>query len=173
MEIFFTKSQNIIKPNIILATLYKKPKYYFGNFYKKVQILFWQLLQKAQYYFGNVIQKTQCYFGNFYKKPNTILAPFTKSLILFWQFLSKNPKLLGKQSFYQNPNIIWQKNYIMLKAQNYSLVKTYFDTLNSLTHGKHKLLMTYNPSFKLLQLQKLVYMTNSWQNYSFCRDEQA
>ena len=35
MAIFFTKSQNIIKPNIICQ-----------HFIKKTQILFWQLLQK-------------------------------------------------------------------------------------------------------------------------------
>ena len=36
----------------------------------------------------------------------------------------------------------------MLKAQNYSLAKTYFDILNSLTHGKHKLPITHYPYFK-------------------------
>ena len=107
----FTKNSNLI-----LATIYKKPKYYFGNYFQKAQILFWQLLQKAQYYFG-----------------------------IFYQ---ENPKLLDKQLFYQSPNIIWQKNYIMIEVQNYSLEKTYFDILNSLTHGKHKLLMTLLPIFQ-------------------------
>ena len=64
------------------------------------------IYKKPKYYFGNYLQKAQ---------------------ILFWHLLSKNPKLLGKQLFYLNPNIIWQKNYIMLKAQNYFLAKTFFD----------------------------------------------
>ena len=33
----------------------------------------------------------------------------------------------------------------MLKTQNYSLAKTYFDIRNPQTHGKYKLLMTYYP----------------------------
>ena len=34
-----------------------------------------------------------------------------------------------------------KNNYIMLKAQNYSLAKTYFHILKPLTHGKYKLLI--------------------------------
>ena len=85
----FTKS-----PNTILATIYKKPKYYFGNY-----------LQKAQ--------------------------------ILFWHLLSKNPKLLGKQLFYLNPNIIckriilcskpktifWQKHFLIVRDRENCLSK--------------------------------------------------
>ena len=36
----------------------------------------------------------------------------------------------------------------MLKAQNFSLAKTYFHILKSQTHWKHKLLMIYYSSFK-------------------------
>ena len=83
-----------------------------------------------------------------------------KNPVLFWQ-LEKNKKiknlnLLGKQLFYQSPNIIWQKNYITLKAQNYSLAKAYFDILNSLAHGKHKLLMTYYPYFETISSTKFM-----------------
>ena len=97
-------------------------------------MLFWQLLQKAQTLFWQLLQKAQYYVG-----PMSL-----------WQHFIKNPKLLDKQLFYQSPIIIWQKNCIMLKAQNYSLAKTYVDILNSLTHGKHKLLMKYYPSFKTI-----------------------
>ena len=127
-----------------MATIYKKHKYYFGNY-----------LQKAQYNFGNSYKKPNIILATFTKKSNIILETFIKSPILFWQLYfgifykkQKNPKLLDKQLFYQSPNIIWQKNYIMLEAQYYSLAKTYFDILNSLTHGKHKLLMTLLPIFQ-------------------------
>ena len=122
----FTKSQ----------TSYKKPKYYFGNYLQNAQILFWKL---------------------FTKSPNTILATFYKSSILFQQLFTKAQYYFGNYlqkpnnilaTIYKSPNIIWQNNYIMLKAQNYSLVKTYFHKLKSLTHGKHKLLMIYYSSFK-------------------------
>ena len=119
-------------------------------------MLFWQLLPQKK----NLILFWQHYFGNFYpkkkKKPNAILATLTKSPVLFWQLLSKNLNLLDKQLFYQSPNIIWQKNYVTLKAQNYSLAKAYFDILNSLTHGKHKLLMTYYPYFKTISSTKFM-----------------
>ena len=52
----------------------------------------------------------------------------------------------------------------MLKAQNYSLVKTYFHKLKSLTHGKHKLLMIYYSSFKATKfmgtMPKPIYITH-------------
>ena len=110
----FTKS-----PNIILETIYKKPKYYLATFYKS-SILFWQLFTKAH-----------CYFSNYLQKPNIILA-----------------------TIYKSPNINWQNNYIMLKTQNYSLLKTYFHKLKSLTHGKHKLLMIYYSSFKATKFMR-------------------
>ena len=53
--------------------------------------------KKTQYYFGNILQKNP--------------MPLRQHFI-------KNPKLLGKQLVYQSPNIISQKYYIMLKAQN-------------------------------------------------------
>ena len=40
-----------------------------------------------------------------------------------------------------------KNNYIMLKVQNYSLVKTYFHILKSLSHGKYKLLIPQNYFF--------------------------
>ena len=96
---------------------------------------------------SNCLQKPKYYLGNYLQNPNIILATIYKSRMLFWQLFTKNPnyfgnfilassikkkrkknpKLLGKQLFYQSPNVIWQKNYIMLKTQNYSLAKTYFD----------------------------------------------
>ena len=100
-----------------------------ATIYKKPKYYFGNYFQKAQILFWQLLQKAQYYFGIFYQK---------------------NPKLLDKQLFYQRPIIIWQKNCIMLKAQNYSLAKTYVDILNSLTHGKHKLLMKYYPSFKTI-----------------------
>ena len=90
-----------------------------GNYLQKTQILFWQLLQKYNIILATIYKKPKYYFGNILQKPNIILATFTKSPILFWHLLKKkkkNPKLLDKQLFYQGPNIIWQKNYIMLKA---------------------------------------------------------
>ena len=123
-------------------------QYFSQNFklFTKAQILFRQLFTKSQYCFGNYLQKPNAILATIYKKPNTTLAT------LFWHLLSKrkekkkNPKLLGKQLFYQSPNVIRQKNYIMLKTQNYSLAKTYFDIQNPQTYGKYKLLMTYYPS---------------------------
>ena len=93
-----------IKVNIILATIYKKLKYYFGNYSQnpnttlvtiyKSPILFWQLFTKTQYYFGNftkspilfwqLLQRTQYYLATLYKKPNITLATFYQ-----------NPKPLG------------------------------------------------------------------------------
>ena len=87
-------------------------------------MLFWQLFTKSP------ILLWQLYFGIFYQKEKK----------------KKNPKLLGKQLFYQSPNVIRQKNYIMLKTKIYSLAKTYFDIQNPQTYGKYKLLMTYYPS---------------------------
>ena len=62
-----------------------------------------------------------------------------------------------------------QKNYIMLKDQNYSLAKTYFDILNILTHGKHKLLMTYYPYFKTIYSTKFMgtMLISSIRNYNY------
>ena len=113
-------------PNTILATIYKKPKYYFGNFLQKPNII----------------------LATIYKSPILFWQLFTKDLILLWQHFIKTPKLLGKQLFYQSPDIIWQKNYIMLKTQNYSLEKSYFDILNSLTHRKHKITYDILPIFQ-------------------------
>ena len=73
----------------------------------------------------------------------------------------------------------------MLPRPKYYLAKTYFDILNSLTHGKHKLPMTYYPYFKTMSSTKFMgtmlissirnsnykaYVYYSWQNYSFCKD---
>ena len=48
----------------------------------------------------------------------------------------------------------------MLKAQNSPLATTYFDILNflanMLTHGKHKLFMTYHPSLKTISSTKFM-----------------
>ena len=91
--------------------------YKISNYLQKAQILFWQLYTKSPNIILVTIYKSPILFWQlFTKSSNIILAPF-----------SKNPKLLGKQLFYINPNIIWQKNYIMLKAQNYYLAKTFFD----------------------------------------------
>ena len=80
-----------IKANIILATIYKKLKYYFGNYSQnpnttlvtiyKSPILFWQLFTKMPKY----------YFGNYLQKPNTIWQLFTKSLISLWQHFIETP----------------------------------------------------------------------------------
>ena len=99
-----------IKVNIILATIYKKLKYYFGNYSQnpnttlvtiyKSPILFWQLFTKMpKYYFGNYIQKpniilvtlqkAQYYFGK--KCPILFWQLFTKSLISLWQHFIKTP----------------------------------------------------------------------------------
>ena len=111
-------------PNTILTTIYKS------------SILFWQLLTKAQYYLGNYLQK-----------PNFILATTYKNSILSWQVFTKAQYYFG--TFYQKTQNYWannystkaqilfgKNNYIMLKAQNYSLAKTYFHILKSITHGK-------------------------------------
>ena len=87
-----------------------------------------------------------------------------------WQHFVKNPKPLDKQLFYQNPNIVWQKNYIMLKSHNYSLAKTYVNILNSLTNGKHKFLMKYYPSFKTISSMRfmgiiLIFFSINYFNY--------
>ena len=68
----------------------------------------------------------------------------------------------------------------MLKAQNYSLEKTYFLILKSLTHG---LLIPQKYSFYKIygnyayffhnQLTTKAHVYHLWQNYSFFRDEQA
>ena len=110
--------------NTILAPTYKSP------------IIFRQLLTKAQYYLGNYLQK-----------PNIILATTYKNSILSWQVFTKAQYYFG--IFYQKTQNYWannystkaqilfgKNNYIMLKAQNYSLAKTYFHILKSITHGK-------------------------------------
>ena len=99
----FTKFQTIYKsPKTILATIYKKLKYYFGNY----------------------LQKPNIVLATIYKSPILFWQLFTKAQILFWQLFTKGQYYFGKN------------NYIMLKAQKYSLAKTYFHLLKSLTHGK-------------------------------------
>ena len=68
----------------------------------------------------------------------------------------------------------------MLKAQNYSLAKTYFHMLKSLTHGKYKLLISQKYFFmgtKLISFHNQpttkAHVYHLWQNYSFCRDGEA
>ena len=67
-----------------------------------------------------------------------------------------------------------KNNYIMLKAQNYFLAKTYFHIQKSLTHGKYK-----SPIFQKYFFYKIYgnytyfFHNHPWQNYSFCRDDQA
>ena len=100
-----------IKANIILATIYKKLKYYFGNYSQnpnttlvtiyKSPILFWQLFTKMPKY----------YFGNYLQKPNIILVTLQKAQyyfgkkgsILFWQLLQKTQYYLA--TIYKKPNI--------------------------------------------------------------------
>ena len=43
----FTKNSNLI-----LATIYKKPKYYSGNFLQKPNIILATIYKKFKYYFG-------------------------------------------------------------------------------------------------------------------------
>ena len=131
------------------------------------------------------------------------MATIHKNPILFWYLFTKgsniilapsiNKKLKNKKKNY------WANNYstkaqilfgkrIIFKAQNYFLAKTYFDILNFLTHGKHKLLMTYYPYFKTISSKKngnypffFFFKRNSnyikthlyypWQKFSFCRNE--
>ena len=102
-------------------------QYFSQNFklFTKAQILFRQLFTKSQYYFGNYLQKSNAILATIYKKPKLLWQLYFG--IFYKKEKKKNPKLLGKQLFYQSPNVIWQKNYIMLKTQNYSLAKTYFD----------------------------------------------
>ena len=101
---------------------------------------------------------------------------FTKAQYYFGNILSKAPNywiLFGKN------------NHIMFKTQNYSLAKTYFYTLNSLTHGKHKLLYSSfktTSSTKFMRIMLIFSIRNS--NYKslcilpmstlfICSDEQA
>ena len=143
------------KNSILFCNFYKKDQYYFGNFYKEPNTI-WQLFTKSPILFWQLFTKAQYYFDNYLQKPNTILAT------LFWNLLKKrkkkkeNPKLLGKKLFYQSPNAIWKKNYIMLKTQNYSLEKSYFDILIPQTHRKYKFLMTYYPYFKTISFTKFM-----------------
>ena len=118
-------------------------------------------LQKLKYYFGNYLQKPNIILANIYKKPNTLLVTLVWHLLYKKKKLKKikkkkTPKLLGKKLFYQSLNVIWKKNYIMQKTQNYSLAKTYFDILNPQTHGKYKFLMTYYPHFKTISFTKFI-----------------
>ena len=71
----------------------------------------------------------------FTKSLNTILATIYKSPILFWQLFTK-AQILFWQLFTKVQYYFGKNNYIMLKAQKYSLAKTYFHLLKSLTHGK-------------------------------------
>ena len=71
----------------------------------------------------------------------------------------------------------------MLKTQNYFLAKTYFHILKSLTHGNYKLLISQKYFFYKIygnyahffhnQLITKVHVYHLWQNYSFCREDQA
>ena len=131
-----------------------------GNIFHKIS----NCLQKPKYYLGNYLQNPNIILATIYKSPMLFWQLFTKSPILLWQLYfgifyqkekkKKNPKLLGKQLFYQSPNVIRQKNYIMLKTQNYSLEKSYFDILIPQTHRKYKFLMTYYPYFKTISFTK-------------------
>ena len=80
-----------------------------------------------------IYKKRKYYFGDFYKRPNTILSKNQN----YW---ANNYSTKAQISFGKN-------DYIMLKAQNYSLAKTYFYILRSLTHGKFKLLIFQNYFF--------------------------
>jgi len=88
-------------PNTILATIYESPNTILATI-SKSQILFWQPFIETQ-----ILLKVQVLFlAIFYQKPkfdkilqilkspNTILAKFYKSPILFWQHFINNPKLL-------------------------------------------------------------------------------
>ena len=97
-------------------------------------------LLQSQLLHVNIFHK---FSKHFTKSLNTILTTFTKGPILFCQHFIKNPKLLGKQLFYQSPKLFFGK-------------KKYFDILNSLTRGKHKLLMTYYPYFKIIYSTKFM-----------------
>ena len=101
-----------------------KPVATWQYFYKmsKGPILLWHLFTKAQYYFGIYLQKPK-----YYKNP-----------ILFWHLFTKAQYYFG--TYLQKPKYYFDKNnYIILEAQNYSLAKTYFHILKSLTHRKYKL----------------------------------
>ena len=152
-------------PNAILAPILQSP------------ILFWQLFIKPKYYFGIYLTKPKYYFDTYFTKPNIILAIIHKAQILFWNLFYKAQYYFGtyftKSKYY----------YIMFKAQNYFLAKTYFHILKSLTHGKYKLLISQNISFTKFMGTMLIFSHNQlaakahvyhpWQNYSFCKDGQA
>ena len=112
------------KSLLLYGTL--KPVATWQYFYKMLKgpILLWHLFTKAQYYFGIYLQKPK----------------YSKNPILFWHLFTKAQYYFG--TYLQKPKYYFDKNnYIILEAQNYSLAKTYFHILKSLTHGKYKLLV--------------------------------
>ena len=70
--------------------------------------------------------------ASIYKSPNTILATLTKDPIPFYQ----KTKNYWANNYSTKAQILFGINdYIMLKTKKYSLAKTYFHILQSLTHG--------------------------------------
>ena len=114
--------------------------YKISNYLQKAQIIFWHLFTKAQILFWHLFTKAEYYIGNYLQKPNIILKSFIKK-----------PKTIGQTIILLKPKYYLAKIITLCskpKTQNYSLAKTYFHILKSLTHGKHKLLMIHCSSFK-------------------------
>ena len=114
-------------------------------------------------------------FTKSYKSQIHILALFYESQILFWLYFTKLKYYFG--TTLQSPNLFWQ---LFIKAQNYFLAKY---ILRSLAHGKYKLLTSQEYFFQQNlwelclffhnQLTTKVHVYHVWQNFSFCRDNQA
>ena len=82
-----------------------------------------------------LLQKPNIILTTIYKSPNTILATIDKSPNIILATIYKKPNNI-LASIYKSPILFWQKQLHYAKAQKYSLAKTYFHLLKSLTHGK-------------------------------------
>ena len=96
-----------LSPNINLATIFLKPKYYLGNYFTKSNTLFWQ--RQLLYTLS----------------PNAILAHAYKTQILFLTLALHvlNPSLMGNIIIHPSRNISltrFIKAYVHHPWQNYS-----------------------------------------------------
>ena len=136
----------------------------------KTQILIWQLSLKAQIIIWHYFHKAQIIIWQlFLQKPKSILATIpTKAQSLFWQLFHKaqNTILAKTITLHLKP-----KCYFGTYLQNANIILTLVLHLLNLTLMGN-IIIHPSRNTSLTRFIK-VHEYHPWQNYSFCRDNQA